>query len=105
MTKAEVISEISQQTGLDKTEVLVTLEAFVSVIKTAVAEGDNVYIRGFGSFIVKRRKAKLGRLIAKKTSVTIPPHNVPLFKPAKQFIEKVKTADSPIKQSAIAEEA
>lgn len=104
MTKAEVISEISQQTGLDKAEISVAVEAFLSVVKGAVTEGENVYIRGFGSFVVKRRKEKIGRLIAKGKPVTIPAHNVPAFKPAKQFMDKVKATDAPIKKTAVAEE-
>lgn len=92
MTKADLITEIAQQTGVDKADVSVTVEAFFSSVKNSLARGENVYVRGFGSFIVKQRKEKVGRIISKKQSITIPAHNVPSFKPAKVFVEKVKEA-------------
>ncbi|MDX2286219.1 MAG: HU family DNA-binding protein [Bacteroidia bacterium] len=90
MTKAEVIAEIAQKTGIDKADVANSLEGFFAVIKNSLAKGDNVYLRGFGSFVVKHRKEKVGRIISQNTSMVIPAHNVPSFKPAKVFIEKVK---------------
>ncbi|MEO0474215.1 MAG: HU family DNA-binding protein [Bacteroidota bacterium] len=90
MTKAEVIVEISQKTGIDKADVSASLEGFFAVVKNSVSKGENVYIRGFGSFIVKHRKEKVGRIISKNQSIVIPAHNVPSFKPAKVFVEKVK---------------
>lgn len=93
MTKAEVIVEIAQKTGMDKAEVASSLEAFFSVVKNSLAKGENVYVRGFGSFVVKHRKEKVGRIISQNKSIVIPAHNVPSFKPAKVFVEKVKSAD------------
>jgi DNA-binding protein HU-beta len=90
VTKAEVIAEIAQKTGIDKADVANSLEGFFAVIKNSLAKGDNVYLRGFGSFVVKHRKEKVGRIISQNTSMVIPAHNVPSFKPAKVFIEKVK---------------
>ncbi len=92
MTKAEVILEISQKTGIDKADVAATLEGFFTVVKNSLSEGTNVYIRGFGSFIVKARKQKIGRIIAANQSIVIPAHYVPSFKPAKTFIDKVKNS-------------
>ena len=90
MTKAEVITEIAKKTGIDKPDISASLEAFFLVVKNSLANGSNVYIRGFGSFIVKPRAEKVGRIISKNESVVIPAHNVPAFKPAKVFVEKVK---------------
>lgn len=90
MTKADVISEIHMKTGIDKADVSASLEAFFTVVKGNLSRGEHVYIRGFGSFIVKHRKEKIGRNISKAKSVVIPAHNVPSFKPAKVFVEKVK---------------
>lgn len=92
MTKAEVVAEIASKTGIDKADVSATMEAFFTVVKKSLTEGENVYIRGFGSFVVKHRKEKVGRIISKNQSVIIPAHNVPSFKPAKIFVEKVKNA-------------
>lgn len=92
MTKAEVIVEISSKTGIEKTDVSATLEAFFAVVKHALAQGENVYVRGFGSFVVKHRREKVGRIISQNKSIVIPAHNVPSFKPAKVFVEKVKNA-------------
>lgn len=94
MTKADVINEISQKTGVDKADVSVTLEAFFKVVKNAIADGENVYFRGFGSFIRRKRAKKVARIISKNQSITIPAHFVPAFKPAKTFIERVKTSTS-----------
>lgn len=90
MTKAEVIVEISQRTGIEKADVSASLEGFFTVVKNSLAKGENVYVRGFGSFIIKHRKEKVGRIISQNKSIVIPAHNVPDFKPAKVFVEKVK---------------
>lgn len=90
MTKAEIVAEIAEKTGVEKVAVQASIEAFMKVVKGSLAKGDNVYLRGFGSFIVKRRAEKTGRNISKNTSVIIPAHNVPAFKPAKTFTDKVK---------------
>ena len=93
MTKAEVISEISEKTGVDKADVAASLEAYFKVVKNALVDGENVFFRGFGSFIVKRRAQKVARIISKNKSITIPAHNIPSFKPAKTFVEKVKNGN------------
>ena len=92
MTKAEVIAEIAQKTGLEKADVSTALEAFFTVVKNNLSTGENIYVRGFGSFVVKRRAEKVGRIISKKQSIVIPEHSIPSFKPAKVFMEKVRTA-------------
>jgi len=91
MTKAEIVSDIVQQTGLERGEVLRLVEVFMKTIKSSLTKGENVYLRGFGSFVVKQRAQKTGRNISKNTSIIIPAHNVPAFKPAKTFVEDVKT--------------
>ncbi|MEL7002593.1 MAG: HU family DNA-binding protein [Bacteroidota bacterium] len=93
MTKAEVISEISEKTGIPKEDVSVTVEAFFSIVKNSMAEGNNIYIRGFGSFINKKRKKKIARNISKNTAIVIDEHFIPSFKPSKVFIEKIKSSD------------
>lgn len=90
MTKAEIVNEISEKTGIEKMVVQNTVEAFMKSVKNSLGAGDNVYLRGFGSFIVKKRAEKTGRNISKNTTVIIPAHNIPAFKPAKTFVEKVK---------------
>lgn len=90
MTKADIVTEISEKTGIEKVAVQVTVEAFMNSIKNSLAKGSNVYLRGFGSFIVKERAQKTGRNISKNTTIIIPAHNIPAFKPAKTFVEKVK---------------
>ena len=90
MTKADIIREISQKTGVDKTTVLTTVETFMEGIKDSLAQGENVYLRGFGSFIVKKRAQKTARNISKNITIVIPEHNVPVFKPAKTFVSAVK---------------
>lgn len=90
MTKAEVIQEIANKTGVDKADVSTTIEAFFKVVKSALAENENVYFRNFGSFVVKSRAQKVARIISKNKSIVIPAHNIPAFKPAKSFIGKVK---------------
>lgn len=91
MTKADIVANIAEDTGLERVEVLKAVESFMNSVKSSLANGDNVYLRGFGSFIVKERAEKTGRNISKNTSIIIPAHNVPAFKPAKTFIEEVKT--------------
>lgn len=90
MTKAELVGEISKGTGLEKSEVLATIEKFMEVVKDTMAAGENVYLRGFGSFVVKTRSEKIARNISKNTSVVVPEHRIPAFKPAKVFMEEVK---------------
>ncbi|MDR1223201.1 MAG: integration host factor subunit beta [Tannerella sp.] len=89
MTKAELISLISKNTGIEKTEVLNIVTSYMDTIKKSLAEGENVYLRGFGSFIVKKRAEKKARNISKNTTITIPEHNIPAFKPAKVFMEAI----------------
>ena len=91
MTKADIVAEIASETGIERAEVLKTVETFMTSIKSSLAEGENVYLRGFGSFIVKERAEKTGRNISKNTTIIIPAHNIPSFKPAKTFVEEVKT--------------
>ncbi|MCX6353038.1 MAG: integration host factor subunit beta [Bacteroidetes bacterium] len=90
MTKADVVSEIAAKTGTDKSTVSDVVESFFTVLKDNMGKGTNVYFRGFGSFIVKKRARKVARNIAKNTSLIIEPHYVPAFKPAKTFVENVK---------------
>tara|TARA_B110000467_G_C18194603_1_gene408142 strand:+ start:50 stop:343 length:294 start_codon:yes stop_codon:yes gene_type:complete len=91
MTKADIVAEIAEKTGLEKVDVQTTVEAFMEEVKTALETGENVYLRGFGSFVIKQRAEKTGRNISKNTTIIIPAHNIPSFKPAKVFIEGVKT--------------
>ena len=90
MTKADIVNEISKSTGIEKVAVQKTVETFMEQIKGALAAQENVYLRGFGSFIVKERAQKTARNISKNTTIIIPAHNIPAFKPAKVFIAKVK---------------
>ena len=90
MTKAEIVSKISEKLGLDKTEVQQTVENFMQEVINSLEKGENVYLRGFGSFIIKTRAEKTGRNISKNTTIKIPAHNIPAFKPAKVFVEGVK---------------
>ncbi|MBP6428814.1 MAG: HU family DNA-binding protein [Bacteroidales bacterium] len=91
MTKAEIVAEIAQRTGLEKVNIQATVETFMEVIKDSLGDGNNVYLRGFGSFIIKRRAEKTGRNISKGTTVIIPAHNIPSFKPSKTFMNEIKT--------------
>ena len=93
MRKADLINRISEKTGVPKVDVLVSLESFFKEVKDALREGENVYVRGFGSFIVKKRAEKIGRNIKKGESIVIPEHFIPAFKPAKIFAEKVKSGN------------
>ena len=90
MTKADIVNEISRSTGLEKAAVLTTIEKFMEIVKDTMANGENVYLRGFGSFILKTRKEKTARNISKNTTIIIPEHKIPAFKPAKTFLNEVK---------------
>lgn len=90
MRKADLITNIAEKTGIPKVDVLVTLEAMFKEIKESLAKGENIYIRGFGSFITKKRAAKIGRNIKKNVAVEIPEHFIPAFKPSKEFVHEVK---------------
>lgn len=90
MTKAEIVADIADKTGVEKVAVQATVEAFMDSIKNAMSSGENVYLRGFGSFVVKERAEKTGRNISKNTTIIIPAHNIPSFKPAKTFVDEVK---------------
>ena len=90
MTKADIVAEISEQTGIEKVAVQATVEAFMNSVKKSLINGDNVYLRGFGSFIIKERAEKTGRNISRNESIIIPAHNIPAFTPAKTFVEEVK---------------
>ena len=90
MTKAEIVSKISDKLGLDRNDVQLTVENFMDEVISALESGQNVYLRGFGSFIIKTRAEKTGRNISKNTTIKIPAHNIPAFKPAKVFVEGVK---------------
>jgi len=90
MTKADIVAGIAEKTGLEKNDVQLTVEAFMKEVKVALEAGENVYLRGFGSFIIKKRAEKTGRNISKNTTIIIPAHNIPAFKPAKVFLDGVK---------------
>ena len=90
MTKAEIVTEIVKKTGIEKEAVEATVEGIMQIIKSSMADGENVYLRGFGTFLLKKRAAKIGRNISKNTSVKIPAHVVPSFKPAKELMVEVK---------------
>ncbi|MCM1309566.1 MAG: integration host factor subunit beta [Bacteroides sp.] len=90
MTKADIVSEIAKTTGIDRVNVLETVEKFMEVVKDSLINGENVYLRGFGSFIIKTRSEKTARNISKNTTIIIPEHKIPAFKPAKSFVEEVK---------------
>ena len=90
MTKAEIVANISEKSGIEKADVLRVVEDFMVEVKDSLNKGNNVYLSGFGSFIVKERAEKTGRNISKNTTIKIPAHNIPAFKPAKVFVESVK---------------
>ena len=90
MTKAEIVNEVAKTTGIEKSTVLAVVENFTEVVKESLVAGNPVYLRGFGSFIIKHRAQKAARNITRKTTMTIPAHDIPAFKPAKEFQEKVK---------------
>ena len=91
MTKAEIVTEIANKTGIEKVAVQAVVESFMETVKDTMQEGENVYLRGFGSFIIKERAEKTGRNISKNTTIIIPAHKIPAFKPAKTFVNKVKS--------------
>lgn len=93
MTKADIVNEISKNTGIDKQTVLSSVESFMEIVKGSLANGDNVYLRGFGSFVIKKRAQKTARNISKNTTIIIPEHNIPAFKPAKTFLNEVGGAE------------
>jgi len=90
MTKAEIVATISEKSGIEKADVLRVVEDFMKEVKSSLESDENVYLRGFGSFIIKKRAEKTGRNISKNTTIKIPAHNIPAFKPAKVFVEGVK---------------
>ncbi|MGM9734970.1 MAG: HU family DNA-binding protein [Candidatus Cryptobacteroides sp.] len=90
MTKAEIVNEVAKTTGIEKTTVLRVVEEFMECVKGSLSKGNPVYLRGFGSFIIKHRAEKAARNITKQTTITIPAHNIPAFKPAKVFVNSVK---------------
>jgi len=98
MRKSELVNQISEKTGIPKVDVLVTLETMIKSVKSALSTGENIYIRGFGSFIIKKRAAKIGRNIKKNVAVEIPEHFIPAFKPAKEFMLEIKSSKN-IKES------
>ncbi|MEJ6795083.1 MAG: HU family DNA-binding protein [Flavobacteriales bacterium] len=91
MTKADIVNSIADKSGIEKVDVLNVVEAFMSTVRGSLEKGENVYLRGFGSYIVKTRAEKTGRNILKNQAIIIPAHNIPAFKPAKSFVERVKT--------------
>jgi DNA-binding protein HU-beta len=90
MTKADIVNEIAEKTGIERNDVQTTIEAFMKTVKGSLEKGENVYLRGFGSFVIKKRAQKTGRNILKNTTIVIPAHNIPSFKPAKTFVDGVK---------------
>ena len=90
MTKADIVSEIAKKTGVEKTQIQTIVDAFMDEVKGSLENNENVYLRGFGSFIIKTRAEKVARNISKNTTITIPAHNIPAFKPAKSFVAKIK---------------
>ena len=90
MTKADIVNEVAKNTGIEKVTVQKAVEAFMETVKESLVKGDNVYLRGFGSFIVKKRASKVARNISKNTTVIVPEHFIPSFKPADTFVEQVK---------------
>ena len=90
MTKADIVSEIAKKTGVEKNQIQTIVEAFMDEVKESLVKEENVYLRGFGSFIIKKRAEKVARNISKNTTITIPAHNIPAFKPAKSFASKIK---------------
>jgi len=99
VTKADVITQIAEKTGIDKADVSHTIEAFFNIVKSSMASGENIYIRGFGSFVNKKRKKKIARNISRNTAIVIDEHYVPSFKPAKIFVNRIKSSEK-VKQLA-----
>ena len=104
MRKADLVNQISEKTGIPKVDVLVTLETMFKEVKDTLSQGENIYIRGFGSFITKKRAAKIGRNIKKNIAVHIPEHYIPAFKPAKEFVQDIKSKNQPAKDEPPKEE-
>ena len=90
MTKADIVTEIAKITGVEKVQIQAIVETFMEEVENSLSRGENVYLRGFGSFIIKTRAEKVARNISKNTTITIPEHKIPAFKPAKTFVAKVK---------------
>ncbi len=90
MTKADIVNEISTKTGVEKVKIKEIVESFMDIVKGSLEKNENVYLRGFGSFIIKKRAEKTARNISKNTTIIIPAHNIPAFKPSKTFMQKVK---------------
>jgi DNA-binding protein HU-beta len=99
VTKADVIAQIAEKTGIDKADVSHSIEAFFNIVKTSMSSGQNIYIRGFGSFVNKKRKKKIARNISRNTAIIIDEHYIPSFKPAKIFVNKIKNSEK-VKQLA-----
>ncbi len=95
MRKADIVNIIAEKTGIPKVDVLVTIETLFQEVKSQLTKGENIYVRGFGSFITKKRAAKIGRNIKRNTAVHIPAHYIPAFKPSKEFMIDVKTKYQP----------
>ena len=91
MTKADIVSNISNELGIDRADVQATVEKFMKEVKISLEKGENVYLRGFGSFIIKTRAEKTGRNISRNVAIKIPAHNIPAFKPAKIFVQGIKS--------------
>ncbi|MEO6833147.1 MAG: HU family DNA-binding protein [Chitinophagaceae bacterium] len=100
MRKADVVSSIAEKTGIPKVDILVALETFFKEVKGSLIQGEPVFVRGFGSFILKKRAAKVGRNIKKGVSVDIPEHFIPAFKPAKEFMLAVKSSEHDLKETS-----
>ncbi len=98
MRKADIVGSIAEKTGIPKVDILVALETFFKEVKTSLVEGEPVYVRGFGSFILKKRAAKIGRNIKKNVAVEIPEHFIPAFKPAKEFVVSVKESKHELRE-------
>ena len=98
MRKADIVTGIADKTGIPKVDILVALETFFKEVKESLVEGEPVFVRGFGSFILKKRAAKVGRNIKKNTAVDIPEHFIPSFKPAKEFLSSVKDSKHELKE-------
>ena len=90
MTKADIVNAVAKETGVEKIKVQSVVEGFMENVKASLANGENVYLRGFGSFTIKKRAKKTARNISKNTTIVIPAHKVPAFKPAKTFVSKIK---------------
>ncbi len=90
MTKAEIVSKISEQTGVEKVTALAVVESFMAEVRTSITNNESVFLRGFGTFKPKKRAEKTGRNISKNTAIIIPAHHIPAFKPAKVFLKQVK---------------